>query len=123
MGLKKIIFGSVAAAPAIILVLHHFGKTNILAQYQRHYPNVVLITGVVEAIVLYLAFNNVLYFLLTVSVPLGFSIAHAAVRKRGLKNKSQNGMNSGGLPVYDKTPMETLLKTIGVNPSEYNDKE
>lgn len=97
-----------------MLVLRQFGKTRLLDEVQRHNSNSILIIALGELVILYLAYNQVWYFILTVSVPLGFIMIHAAIRKRNTKNMVNNTLERVSGAIYENTPMELILKSIGI---------
>lgn len=113
--------GAFGIATTGVVGLFALDRIPQLAPIRAQYPIAVPGLAIFDLIVLYFTFRPILFFALSVLVPVAISMIHAAVRSRGLKNKVSNKMEQLGAPVYADTPMGYVLSALGLETKDFEE--
>lgn len=92
-----------------------------LASIRARYPIAVPGLAILQLVVLYFTFRQILFFALSILIPIVLWIVHAAVRSRGLKNKVNNKLGQLGAPIYANTPMGYVLSALGLETKDFEE--
>jgi len=104
-----------------LTVLYFLDRIHYLAPQRARYPASVFGVAAIDLLVVYMTFRPILYFALSLLLPLAFSIIHAAVRSRGLKNKLNNKMGQVGASFVIDSPMSIGLAALGFDIKDYEE--
>lgn len=113
--------GGLGIGLSAMLVLFILDKVPQVSALKAQYPIAVFGLGALDLLVCYLLIKSIMFFLLSILLPILFWILHASVRSRGVSNKVKNKMEQMGLPVYDNTPMCMVLTTLGISVKDLTD--
>nr|XP_040046151.1 PRA1 family protein 2 [Gasterosteus aculeatus aculeatus] len=78
--------------------------------FRRNHPTISLLAILLASYLFVLVLGGVALFLFGIAFPLLMVLVHASVRRRNLKNKLENKLESIGLK---RTPMGLLLEALG----------
>lgn len=106
---------------SILIALIAMDKVQQFASIKAQYPIAVFALGFADILLCYMMARSLMFFLLSILLPVLFWLIHASVRSRNVANKVKNKLEQVGVPVYNNTPMSFILSTIGVDTKDYTD--
>lgn len=120
-GFNKMFLGAFGIATTGAVILFGLDRIPQVSSLKQQYPIAVFGLGALDLLVVYLTFRPILFFCLSLLVPVALSIIHAAVRSRGLKNKISNKVEQLGGSIYTNSPMGCVLSTLGFETKDFED--
>ena len=109
---QKVALGITTLAIMIGLVLYFkFKKEEIIQMKERH-PKMVLVIIVICVYAIGSVIGSIIVIMMGVGLPVCFSIVHASLRLRNIRNKLMNTTQSLG--IFNVTPMSLILNRINV---------
>lgn len=113
--------GAIGMGTTGLVVLFIMDKIPQLSSLRAQYPLAMFGLGAVDLFIFYSAFRCILFFLLSVSVPILVCLVHASTRCRGIKNKISNKIDQIGGFVYNNTPMGKVLSVLGLETRDFDE--
>lgn len=103
------------------VVLFSMNRIPQLSSLKAQYPIATFGLAAVDLLILYSTFRCILFFALSLLIPILLWMVHAALRSRGIKNKINNKIEQIGGQVYANTPMGMVLSFLGVEAKDFEE--
>lgn len=113
--------GALGLATTGLVVLFILDRIPQLSSLRSQYPIAMFGLGALNLLVFYSTFRCILFFSLSLLVPILTWMVHASMRSRGIKNKINNKMEQIGGQVYTSTPMGIVLSALGMEAKDFDE--
>lgn len=113
--------GAIGMGSTVLVALFILDRIPQLSSLRAQYPVAMFGLGALNLLVFYSTLRCILFFTLSLLVPILTWMIHASMRSRGIKNKINNKMEQIGGQVYTNTPMGMVLSALGMEARDFDE--